>query len=119
MKGSSDGITNLASRNAARMILMDLENELRAMDQARFTTDGIYFDSIEGQGWMIRVFQELLDELQVLGFPEQTQGAYKGGRCSVVSNKRQFGSNGRYNGCVERRRIPEKNTKYVFPLSPR
>ena len=47
------------------MILMDLEHELRAMDQARFTTDGINFDSIEGQGWMIRVFQELLDELQV------------------------------------------------------
>ena len=47
------------------MIFMDLEHELRAMDQARFTTDGINFDSIEGQGWMIRVFQELLDELQV------------------------------------------------------
>ena len=39
----------LASRNAGRMILMDLEHELRAMEQARFTTDGIHFDRIEGQ----------------------------------------------------------------------
>ena len=42
-------IRNLASRNAGRMILMDIELELRAMDQARLTTDGIHFDSIEGQ----------------------------------------------------------------------
>ena len=40
------------------MIILDLEHELRAMDQARFATDGIYFDNIEGQGWMNRVFQE-------------------------------------------------------------
>ena len=56
---------NLASRNAGRMILMDLEHELRAMDQARFTTDGIFFASIEGQAWMNRVFQERLDELEI------------------------------------------------------
>ena len=43
---------NLASRNAVQMILMELEHELRSMDRARFTTDGIHFDSIEGQGWM-------------------------------------------------------------------
>ena len=42
-------IRNLASRNAGRMIFMDFEHELRAMDQARLTTDGIHFDSIEGQ----------------------------------------------------------------------
>ena len=42
-------LRNLASRNAGRMILMDIEHELRAMDQARLTTDGIHFDSIEGQ----------------------------------------------------------------------
>ena len=41
-------LRNLASQNAGRMILMDIEHELRAMDQARLTTDGIHFDSIEG-----------------------------------------------------------------------
>ena len=40
---------NLASRNAGRMILMDIEHELRAIDQARLTTHGIHFDSNEGQ----------------------------------------------------------------------
>ena len=44
---------------------MDIEHELRAMDQARLTTDGIYFDNIEGQAWLNRVFQERLDELEV------------------------------------------------------
>ena len=58
-------LRNLASRNAGRMILMDIEHELRAMDQARITTDGIHFDSIEGQVWMNRVFQERLDEMEV------------------------------------------------------
>ena len=58
-------LRNLASRNAGRMILMDIEHELRAMDQARLTTDGIQFDSIEGQAWLNRVFQERLDELEV------------------------------------------------------
>ena len=55
---------NLASRNAGRMIVMDIEHELRAMDQARLTTDGIHFDSIEGQAWLNRVFQKRLDELE-------------------------------------------------------
>ena len=58
-------LRNLASRNARRMILMDIEHELKAMDQARLTTDGIHFDSIEGQAWMNRVFQERLDEMEV------------------------------------------------------
>ena len=53
------------SQNAGRMILMDIEHELRAMDQARLTTDGIHFDSIEGQAWLNRVFHERLDELEV------------------------------------------------------
>ena len=44
---------------------MDIEHELRAMDQARMTTDGIHFDSIEGQVWLNRVFQERLDEKEV------------------------------------------------------
>ena len=44
---------------------MDLEHELRALDQARFTKDGNHFDNIEGQAWMNRVFQERLDELEV------------------------------------------------------
>ena len=57
-------LRNLASRNAGKMILMDIEHELRAMDQARLTTDGIHFDSIEGQAWLNRVFQERLDELE-------------------------------------------------------
>ena len=43
---------------------MDIEHELRAMDQARLTMDGIHFDSIEGQAWLNRVFQEQLDELE-------------------------------------------------------
>ena len=58
-------LRNLATRNAGRMILMDIEHELRAMDQARLTTDGIHFDSLEGQAWLNRVFQERLDELEV------------------------------------------------------
>ena len=58
-------LRNVASRNAGRMILMDIEHELRAMDQARLTTDGIHFDSIEGQAWLNRVFQERLDEMEV------------------------------------------------------
>ena len=58
-------LKNLASRNAIRMILMDLEHELRAMDQARLTTDGIHFDSIGGKSWLNRVFQERLDEMEV------------------------------------------------------
>ena len=58
-------VRNLASRNAGRMILMDLEHELRALDQSRFTTDELHFDSIEGQGWMNRVFKERLDELEI------------------------------------------------------
>ena len=55
----------LASRNAGRMILMDIEHELRAMDRATLTTDGIHFDNIEGQAWLNRVFQERLDELEL------------------------------------------------------
>ena len=43
---------------------MDIEHELRAMDQARLTTDGIHFVSIEGQAWLNRVFQERLDEME-------------------------------------------------------
>ena len=35
------------------------------MDQARLTTDGIHFDSIEGHAWLNRVFQERLDEMEV------------------------------------------------------
>ena len=44
---------------------MDIKHELRAMDQASLTTDGIHFDSIEGQAWLKRVFQERLDEMEV------------------------------------------------------
>ena len=58
-------IRNLASRNAGRMILMDIEHELRAIDQARLTTNGIHFESIVGQAWLNRVFQERLDEMEV------------------------------------------------------
>ena len=37
------------------------------MDHARLTTDGIHFDSIEGQAWawLNQVFQERLDEMEV------------------------------------------------------
>ena len=47
------------------ILRMDIEHELRAKDQGRLTTDGIHFDSIEGQAWLNRVFQERLDELEV------------------------------------------------------
>ena len=58
-------LRNLASRNARRMILMDIEHELRPMDQASLTTNEIHFDSIEGQAWMNRVFQERLDVMKI------------------------------------------------------
>ena len=45
-------VRNMASRKAGRMILMDLKHELRALDQARFTTDGAQFDSIEEHAFM-------------------------------------------------------------------
>ena len=61
-------VRNLAGRNAGRIILMDLELELRALDQVRSTSDGIHFDSIEGQGLMNHVFQERLNELEVEPF---------------------------------------------------
>ena len=35
------------------------------MDQARLTTDGIHFDTLEGQAWLNRVFQERIDEMEV------------------------------------------------------
>ena len=47
------------------MIFVDIEHKLRAMDQARLTTVGIHFDSIDGQTWLNRVFQERLDEMEV------------------------------------------------------
>ena len=34
------------------------------MDQSRLTTDGIHFDSIEGQAWKKRVFQERLYKMK-------------------------------------------------------
>ena len=43
---------------------MDLEHELKALDQASFS-DGIHFDSITGQAWINRVFQERVDELEI------------------------------------------------------
>ena len=61
-------LRNLVSQNAGRMILVFIENELRAMDQARLTTDGIHFDSIEGQAWLNRVFHERFDEFEVEPF---------------------------------------------------
>ena len=66
-------LRNLASRNARLMILMDIEHELRALDQARLTTDGIHFDSFKGQAWMNRVFQERLDEMEVELKKEKTK----------------------------------------------
>ena len=44
---------------------MDIEHKLRAIDQTRPATDGIQFDSIDGQAWMNRVFQEQLDKIEV------------------------------------------------------
>ena len=72
-------LRNLASRNAGRMILMDIEHELRAMDQARLTTDGIHFDSIEGQAWLNRVFQDASLETRL-------------GTVPVITNYRQQSS---------------------------
>ena len=47
------------------MILIDTEQELRAMDQVRLRTDVIHFDSIEGRARLNRVFQERLNEMEV------------------------------------------------------
>ena len=58
-------LRNLASRNAGRVILMDIEHELRAMGQARLTTDGNELHSTKVQAWLNRIFQERLDELEV------------------------------------------------------
>ena len=58
-------VRNLANRNVGRLGWMNLEDELRALDQSRFTVDGVHFDTIEGQAWIKRVFQERLDELEV------------------------------------------------------
>ena len=44
---------------------MYIEHELRAMDQARLTTDGIHFDSIEGHACLNRVFPARLDKMEV------------------------------------------------------
>ena len=44
---------------------MDIEHELRAMDHVRLTTDGIHFDSVDGQAWLNRVIQERLDKLEI------------------------------------------------------
>ena len=43
---------------------MDIEHELRAMDQARLTTDGVHFDSVEGQAWLNIIFQERLNVME-------------------------------------------------------
>ena len=65
-------LRNLAGRNSGRMILMDIEHDLRAMDQARLTTDGIHFDSIEGVFcWCniaIRSFTEITSSSRVFLF---------------------------------------------------
>ena len=58
-------LRNLASRNAGRMILIDIAHELRAMEQAILTSDGIHYDTIEKQALLNRVFQERLDEKKV------------------------------------------------------
>ena len=58
-------VRNLANRNVGRLGWMNLEDELRALDQSRFTVDGVHFDTIERQAWIKRVFQERLDELEV------------------------------------------------------
>ena len=42
-------VRNLANRNVGRLVWMNLEYELRALDQSRFTVDGVHFDTIEGQ----------------------------------------------------------------------
>ena len=58
-------VCNLPSRNPGRLVLMDLEYELRAQDQPRFTVDGIHIDTIEGQAYMNSVLQERLNELEI------------------------------------------------------
>ena len=63
--GWNNIVRNLTSRIVGWMILIDIEHNFRAMDQASITTDGNYFDSLEGQAWMNRVFQERLDKLEV------------------------------------------------------
>ena len=39
--------------------------ELRSLDQSKFTVNGFHFDSVKGQAWMKRVFEERLDEMEI------------------------------------------------------
>ena len=82
---SNNIVRNLASRNAGKMILMVLEHELRALDQARFTPDVIYFDSTEGHSWMDRVFQEQLHELEGKLFDAAAQSTEKATKVPAIS----------------------------------
>ena len=57
------------------MILMNLEHEPRALEQARFTTDEIHLEIIEGQGEMNRISQEQQVELFDTGALRTEKGA--------------------------------------------
>ena len=77
----------MACRNAGRRILMDLEHEPRALDEARYTADGIHFDGVEGQAWMKLAFQEQLDELEVELFKRSKNGGYCAGDFNLCAPK--------------------------------
>ena len=41
-------VRNLTCRNAGKLVLMDLEYKLRALDQSRIILNGIHFEAVEG-----------------------------------------------------------------------
>ena len=60
VRGVGVGLTHTEN-----FLIKKLRIAVVSLDQARLTTDGIHFDSIEGQAWLNRVFQEQLDEMEV------------------------------------------------------
>ena len=57
-------VRSLANRNDGQVILMDLEHNLRALDQTRIFIGGILLDNIKGRAWMNRFFQDRLNDLK-------------------------------------------------------
>ena len=66
-------VQKLASRNTERLVLRDLEHELRALDQSRFTTDG-----------MNHVFQERVSEPEIVLFETRVLNAEEATKARAI-----------------------------------
>ena len=51
-------VRNIPRRNAGRLVVMNLDYELKSMDQSRLRVAVIHFASLEAEAYMYRVFQE-------------------------------------------------------------